>query len=204
MHVSQRHMNLRDSVWKQLYQKIMKITLWRKGSIREITVMCCTILFLSAKRWKFQMRKQQWTQNGKKLGKIAIVAIDQREEQKGGYSASTKRARKSPFCYADGHLSSQTCGVGTEVSKVQRPGRAPRWHCERRFRLVCCVHRARSVCVTDDGRKSNGCHCETTRLWRTNSRRRVSIRSGKGGGCSHIAQNSGVRMSRYMDRHPRH
>ena len=38
----------------------------------------------------------------------------------------TKRAKNSPFCHATGHLSSQKCGVGTEVSEIQRPGRAPR------------------------------------------------------------------------------
>ena len=35
----------------------------------------------------------------------------------------------SPFCFADGHLSSRKKkknGVGTEVSEVQRPNCAPR------------------------------------------------------------------------------
>ena len=56
-----------------------------------------------------------------------------------------KENKNSPFCFIGGHLSSQTCGVRTEISEVQRQNRAPRWHCERRFRLVCRIHGARSA-----------------------------------------------------------
>ena len=34
-------------------------------------------------------------------------------------SGSTKRAKNSRCCHADGHLSSQECGVRTEVSEIQ-------------------------------------------------------------------------------------
>ena len=33
--------------------------------------------------------------------KVASVAIEQGEEQKGGYSGSTKRQRESPLCYIE-------------------------------------------------------------------------------------------------------
>ena len=51
--------------------------------------------------------------------KVASLAKDQCKEQKGGHPESTKRAKDSPLCYTDGHLSSQECGVRTEVSKIQ-------------------------------------------------------------------------------------
>ena len=38
----------------------------------------------------------------------------------------TERAKNSPVCYADGHLSSQECGVSTEISEIQGPSCAPR------------------------------------------------------------------------------
>ena len=53
--------------------------------------------------------------------KVASVAIEQGEEQKGGYSGSAKRQRESPLFYFDGHLSSQKKkkrGVGTNISEV--------------------------------------------------------------------------------------
>ena len=61
------------------------------------------------------------------------------------------------------------------------------------------MHWTGLVRVSNDCCKSNGCHCEIARLRWTTRRRRISIHSGEDGGSSNIAQNSKVRMSRYMD-----
>ena len=45
------------------------------------------------------------------------------------------------------------------------------------------VHRARFICVTNDGRKSNGCHSKTTRMRRTSSRCSISSHPGQNGRC---------------------
>ena len=103
--------------------------------------------------------------------KFVSMADDQGMEQRGGRS-STKRAKIKSFCCADEHLSSQECGVRTEILEVQRL--APRWLCERRLWLLCNVHRARFVSITNDGRKSNECHCKASRVCRTSSRRSIS------------------------------
>ena len=50
--------------------------------------------------------------------------------------------QKSTVCGPHGYLSSQEFGVGTTISKIQRSSCTPRWYCERRFRIVCCVFRA--------------------------------------------------------------
>ena len=47
------------------------------------------------------------------------------KKQKRSYSG-TQKEKRSPFCYADGHLSSQNCGVGAEAANVQSPGCAPK------------------------------------------------------------------------------
>ena len=112
------------------------------------------------------------------------------KSKKRGYSESS---------YIDGHLSAQKCGVRTKVPKVQRTSRAPKWRCKRRLRLIGCIHRTRFESISNDGRKSNGCHCKPARLCRTSSRRSISLYSSKNGGRSKIAQNSEVRMSRYVD-----
>ena len=49
---------------------------------------------------------------------------------------------------------------------------------------------------------SDGCHGKTTRLWRTNSRRRVSRHSSKIEDAPHIAQISKVKMFRHLDASP--
>ena len=51
----------------------------------------------------------------------------------------------------------------------------------------------------NDSSKSDGRHCEITRLCRTSRRRSISIHPSQNGGCSQIAQNFEVRVSRYMD-----
>ena len=130
------------------------------------------------------------------LAKVPVWQLSKVKSKKIGHSGSTERANNRPFCNADGHLWSQECGVGTEVSKVQRPSCAAKWHCERRLRLVCCIHRARFVCVTNDRSKSDGCHRKITWLCRTSSRRSIRLHSSENGGRSQIAQDSEVRVSR--------
>ena len=61
-----------------------------------------------------------------------------------------------------------------------------------RLRCTCSIDRARSFCVSNDGRKSNGCHCKTTCFCGT------SI-CFKMGGRSVVAKYSKVSTSRFMD-----
>ena len=60
------------------------------------------------------------------LEKLPVWHMTIVNSKKGCLSGSTKRAKNSPCCYADGHLSSQECGVRTEVSEIQSPGCTPR------------------------------------------------------------------------------
>ena len=59
------------------------------------------------------------------------------------------------------------------------------------FRLLRCINRTGFVCVSNDGRNSDGCHCKTSRLCRTSSRLRISIHSSKNGRHSDIVDTSG-------------
>ena len=45
-----------------------------------------------------------------------------------------------------------------------------------------------SSAFSHDGRKCNGCHCSSTRLWWTSSRRNICLYPSKNGGCSKVAQ----------------
>ena len=45
-----------------------------------------------------------------KLERLPALLFKEGKEQEEGHSGSTKRVKNSPFCYADGHLSSQECG----------------------------------------------------------------------------------------------
>ena len=125
-----------------------------------------------------------------KLEQLSPWQMTRVKSKKEVIQVAQKEKRTVHFCFVNGHLSSPVCGVGTEISETQRPGRAPRRHCERRFRLTRSIHGAGFICISNDGRKSNGCHCKTTRMCRTSSRRSLSLHSSQNGGRFRIAQQS--------------
>ena len=70
---------------------------------------------------------------------------------------------------------------------------------ERRFWLLCSIQRARFVCISNDGRTSNGCQCTATEMCRSSGRRRINLHFGQHGGRFNIIETSQDRMSRYLD-----
>ena len=64
-----------------------------------------------------------------------------------------------------------------------------------------CVHTARFVCISNDGRNSNGCQCKAIRLRRTSSRRSNCLHRSENERRSKITEASNVtipNMSRYL------
>ena len=88
-------MNTRESVWNPLYQKIVKITSWRKGwSI-------CKSLQVDSdapSNENFGCESSSG-QSMREALKVASVAIEQGEEQKGCHSGSTQERRKSTLLH---------------------------------------------------------------------------------------------------------
>ena len=96
-------------------------------------------------------------------------------------------------------MSSQEFGVGTKISNIQRPSCTPRWHCVRWLRLSRSIHRARFICVTNDGCKSNGGHSKAARMRGTSSSCSISLHPDQNGRWTIVIENSKVRMSRCLD-----
>ena len=113
------------------------------------------------------------------------------QEQEGGYSRSTKRQKESPLCYTDGHMCHlKNAELGPKLQKYK--GRVV-----LRGDIVndssgsdAVFFWTGLVCVPNDCRKSNGCYCKVTRLWRTSSWCSVCLHSSEIGGRSQIAQKS--------------
>ena len=61
---------------------------------------------------------------------------------------------------------------------------------ERWFRLLRSISRARIISVTNDSRKSNGCHSKTARMRGTRSRRNICLHPAQNGRCSIVIENS--------------
>ena len=68
------------------------------------------------------------------------MSADESPKQKWGDRWSKEWRQNRALRIVNGRMSSQEFGVGTTVSKIQRSSCAPRWQCERRFRIVCSLH----------------------------------------------------------------
>ena len=72
-------------------------------------------------------------------------------------------------------MSSKECGVTATIPKVLGTNCASRRHFEGRLRSLCSIHWTGLICITNDGRRSNGCHCSTTWMRWSSSRRNISL-----------------------------
>ena len=138
---------------------------------------------------KFQLRKPQWTKNGRSSRRSLRGRWIRWKTRMMSFWKHEEREKESPFCYIDGHLACQKCGVGVKAPKVQRTSRASRWHCERRL-WISCIHRTRFFCVSNDGHLV---------VQVKQPKQYLLIHSSKNGGRSKIAQDSEVRVSTRMD-----
>ena len=73
------------------------------------------------------MRNAAVDKEWEKLEKLLAWQNDHGEEQKGGgHPGSTKREKESPFCFADGHLSSKNTELEPKYPTYEGWGCAPR------------------------------------------------------------------------------
>ena len=121
--------------------------------------------------------KQQWIEELDNLKRYLHGSW--RKSEKKGDRWSKEPGQNSTFVVVNGHLSSREFGIETTILKIQRQRSTPRWHCERWFRIVCCIHLARITSITFDGSNCNGCHSNTTRIRRTSSRRSICLYPGQ-------------------------
>ena len=177
--------------------KFMKIALQETELLLWHITICCTSLFTNHKRWRFRMQKLPWTRNGKTRD-CPSMEFGESQEQEGAYSGSTKRQQQGPLCHIDGHMSPQKWGVGTKTTEVQRQSRALGRTLSNTTLEPTHFYWTGLVCVPGDCRNNHGCHWKIKRLWRTSSWCSICLFSGKIGGCSQIAENSQIGMSRCL------
>ena len=79
-HASLMPTNLKESVWKELFIKVMKIILQEENLIHWALTILCTNSFLCLKPWKFQMQKAAVDQEWENLKNISTAA-DQSQKQ---------------------------------------------------------------------------------------------------------------------------
>ena len=156
--------------------------------------------FLCHKRWRFRMQKQQWTRNGRSSNQTQHGSWRKSRARRRLFSKHKETNKKKVHFAAlmdICHL--KNAELEPNLQKYKRHSRAPWWHWKRQLWCLCSFSWTGLVCVPNDCRKSNGCYCKITRLWRTSSRRSIRVHSGKTGARSQVAQNSKVRVPRRMD-----
>ena len=107
------------------------------------------------------------------------------------------RKRKLRFIHVP--LSFEECRIGDKAPKIQKSNCTPRRHCERWFWILCSIHRARFICVANDGSKNHGYRTQTARLRKTSSWCSICLYSGQNGRCTKIIENSKIGMSTPVD-----
>ena len=129
--------------------------------------------------------------SGKIMGKTlenTSMAAAESQKPKGGDRWSKEWGQNRTCCVVNGRTSSQEFGVGTQNSEIQRSSCAPKWHCERWFRIGITIYWAKIISITNDGCKSHGCQSKATRMRTTSSRRSIRLHPGQNGRCTDVTK----------------
>ena len=186
------HESTRQRVESSQPQQITKTTLQAKDLLRWHITIWFTNLFICSKQGRFRMQEPQWTRNGK----------SSRQPQHGNRHGKTSRVRrrlfwkhketkKSPHCHIAGHMSPHKMRSWNQhfnSTKVESCSVVTLWKTTLKP-MQYSLNRARPRPKWLP-KKSNGCHCKITRLWRTSSWCSICLHSSKVGGRSQIAWNS--------------
>ena len=175
-------LNLRESVWKGPRRSHC----WEGVQLVEFVHKFIPM----PQAMKIPNAKAAVDKEWEKLQKLPANDLGEEQKKGGCSSGSTRRAKNRPFCFADGHLSSQKSAEYEPKYEKYKGQVVLRNHCERRFRLTRCIHGTRFLCISNDGHKSNGNHCKITRLSRTKQPTQYQLALKYNGGRSKIAQNS--------------
>ena len=146
-----RPMNLRGSTWNDLFTRIMKIILQEnEKSLSHNNLVRKFIPMLQA-------MKNTSCNNfiGERMGKLEKYQHGswRSQKQKRGDRWSKEYGQNCSCCVVNGSLSSQEFVVGATVSEIERSSRTQSWHCKRWFRILCSIHRAGIISITNDGCK---------------------------------------------------
>ena len=130
------------------YRIIMKTILQEKLKIHYSTIIWFTSLFLCLKLRKFRQRKQRWTRNGKNWRKFRRGTSQVKSKKQVIDEARTAGATVHFASLMD--ISSEKYWIGGKAPKIQRSSCTPRWHCKRRFWLLCSIHWTRIFSISND------------------------------------------------------
>ena len=185
-HASWKPTNLRESVRKELYTKIMKITLQGKG-INSLSDYNLVHQFIPMpKAMKIPDAKAAVEKEWATIEKIPAWQLTKVRNKNEVIVEARNEGRKVHFASLMDICHLKNAELETKHQKIQRSSCTPRRHCERWFWILCSIYRTRIISITNDSSKSHGYHIQTARLLRTSSRRSIGLYSSNNGRCSQI------------------
>ena len=117
-------------------QIIMKTILQEKEIIHNSIIIWYTNFFLCLKPWNSQQQRQQRTRNGKNWRKFRRGTWQKSEAKKRWSMKHGRRTQKFML------LHWWTLVIWKKLT--------PWWYCKRRFRVLCSIHRARIISISND------------------------------------------------------
>ena len=172
-------MNLRDCVWQNHCQIIMKAILQEKETIHHSTTIWFANLFPCFSFKKIQQHKQRWSKEWENWRKFRRGTW-QVKSKKQVIDWSKDVGRYNSFCIINGHMSSEKCWIGDKAPQIQRSSCTPWWYCKRRFSVLRSIHWTRIISISKmTAAKIPGHHLQIAGLPWTSSWRSIGVYPSK-------------------------
>ena len=107
-----------ESVWNHLHKKVMKITSKAKGTLRSHSKFGTQIYSDASSDDNSGCESSSGKGMGRSSKRFQPGSWTKQRVKERLFSKQKKREKESPFCYIDGHLSSQNCEVRAKISEV--------------------------------------------------------------------------------------
>ena len=158
-------------------------------------------LFLCLKPWKFHQQKAAVDKEWKNWRKCRRGTWRKSEVRTRLPMKQGRRAQKfiSPYWW--------TYVIWKMLNwrqSIQRSSCTPRGYCKKRFGVLCSIHWARIISITNDSSKSHGDHLQTASLCRTSTWRSICLNPGKMEDAPKLLKNPKSECPDIWIRLPRH
>ena len=156
--------NQQESVWNQLYPKIMKTTSHANDTIRWVIIILVQKFIPMLQAMKIPDAKASVEKEWKNLQTISSLQLDKVKSKSDVILEAQRDKKKVYFATLMDIFHLKNAKLEPIWQKIQRQSRAPWWRSKWRLWSLRSFFSTGLVCVTNDGRKSNGRHCKTTRI----------------------------------------
>ena len=156
----------------------------KRNEFIESLQSCAQIYSYASRYENTRCKSCSWERMGN-TREMTGMAVGESQKQKMRWSLK-QGMRAEPYTYASSVdlCSLKNWELEPQFQQIQRSSRTPRWHCDRWFWILCSIHWAGIIGITNDGCNSDAYHIKITRMRRTSNRRNICLYPGKNGRCT--------------------